>query len=144
MSSFEVAAQLGGVDASAALRPHLVALRRAARETALAGFPYPKLTFILRVDGEIQTFGPSGPQDVKVDRGGRDASVDITVSVADRRRLGPDDNVIVDGIRGSVEMLRQSTAGRLKAVDFGALAAALESLTARYLSYLPEHDTRLA
>ena len=59
-ASIDISAQFGGRDSAAAVLPHFKALKRAAAETPLDDFPFPKLAYILRVDGDVKAYGFRG------------------------------------------------------------------------------------
>ena len=138
--SFDFSAQFGGRDAAQAVLPHFKALKRAAQETTLASFPFPKLAFILRVDGEVNTFGFRGAAHIDIDRNGDYVSVDIGIPREDRDRLGQDigRNVICEAIMASISLLRESGDERLSetGTDFDALSAAVQALCERYEVYV--------
>lgn len=142
MPIFEFSAEFGGDDAADALLPHFRALKKAARETSLPAFPFPELSFILRVDGTVHAYGPSGLDHLDVDRKGKYVSVDISVTIADRDRLGGAGapNAIVDGIINSVHVLKGSPHARLKGVDYAALNAALRALCDCYQRHVDAHQ----
>lgn len=127
-------AQFGGCDAQDAVLPHLLALKRAAVGVSVAGFPAADLSFILRVDGEIQLYGPSGAEHIRVGRNREYISVDIGVSLADRARLNARSkpNPISETLLASVDLLRNSNRKRLTEIDFEALLIAVQTLCRRY------------
>ena len=86
-TSIGFSAQFGGRDAADAVLPHFHALKAAACSIQIDSFPFPKLAFILRVDGSVQRYGRSGVEHVKVDRKGAFVSVDITVEEQHRDDL---------------------------------------------------------
>lgn len=95
-------AQFGGQDAADAVLPHFWALKAAAKDIKFSGFPFPKLAFILRVDGQISQFGFSGAGEPDVDRDGEYLSIDIGITIQDR------DNIlraIESGIMHSPEII---------------------------------------
>lgn len=135
-SVIDASAQFAGQDAADALLPHFKALKRAGKAVAVDGLPFPKLSFILRVDGEVRSFGFTGPDHVDVDRKGKYVSVDIGISTTDRERLGGDaaENPIVQSILGAVALLSRTDDDRLQGADFDAVEAGLRSFCSRYLS----------
>ncbi|MCI2394348.1 hypothetical protein [Aliiroseovarius sediminis] len=66
MAKIDFSAQFGGRDAAKAVLPHFRALKAACRDIDTPRFPAPKLTFILRVDGSINTYGFSGPNHLDI------------------------------------------------------------------------------
>jgi len=134
--SIDFSAQFGGRDAAQVVLPHFKALKRAARETSLTGFPFPKLAFILRVDGEVNTYGFRGAAHIDIDRKGDYVSVDIGIPLEDRDRLGQTTgrNVIREAILASISLLQESDDERLSGsgTDFNALSAAIQTLCERY------------
>lgn len=103
----DISAQFGGKDAAQALLPHFKALKKAAKGKVLTDFPARDLTFILRVDGEVNAYESPGPCNVDVGKDGEYVSVDLVISVADRDKLegGMDANPIVAGIEASTGLL---------------------------------------
>jgi len=131
-STFEFSAQFGGRDAADAALPHFKALKAAALTCSLRDFPFNSLAFILRVDGNINSYGLSGPGNIDCD-GDNYVSVDIGVSRADytdgsTQLVGP----ITTALRQSVELLKQSQDVRLRDVDFDQLEQALSDLCESY------------
>ncbi len=133
-STIDFSAQYGGPDARQSVLPDFRALKRAAVGVEFAGFPASSLSFMLRVDGEFQSFTASGSEHIDVDRNGEYISVDIGVSLADRERLDSRSkpNPISEALMASVEMLRNSDRKRLADIDFDALGIAVQSLCRRY------------
>ncbi len=136
--SIDFSAQFGGRDAAAAVLPHFKALKRAARQTPLSGFPFSKLAFILRVDGEVSSFGFTGANHIDIDKEGDYVSVDIGIDRMDRDQLGHDTahNVIVEAITTSVSLLRNCGDVRLSeaTVNFDELSKVLQLLCKRYVA----------
>ena len=129
----DVSAQFGGRDAAQAVLPHFKALKEAAKGAAIPDFVARSLTFILRVDGEVSTYGESGPCNIDVDKNLEYVSVDLVVTTADRVKLGGglDSNPVVAGVLGSVPLLAQ----RLQLPDDGAsLRRSLLEFSTRYLA----------
>lgn len=137
-SSIGFSAQFGGRDAAEALLPHFKLLKQAAVGIELTGFSFPELAYILRVDGEVNAFGPSGPSHLAFAKDGTYVSVDIQVTSADRSRLGPaaEGNALVAALTASTRLLKESRNKRLRLVDFDALSLAIEGLCERYLALL--------
>ena len=131
-AGIDVSAQFGGRDAAQAVLPHFRALKEAAKGAAISDFVARNLTFILRVDGEVNTYGESGPCNIDVDKDLEYVSVDLVVTIADREKLGrgADSNPIVSGVLGSVPILVE----HLQMSDDGtSLRRSLSEFSARYL-----------
>ncbi len=129
LSVIDFSAQFGGRDAAAAVLPHFKSLKAAARGLPLEGFPFPKLAYILRVDGEVQRFGFSGARNLEIDSEAEYLSVDIGISQEDRGRI-PD--VISDAVMASIDTIGTAAATSSWNVDPGALQRSLVDLLARY------------
>jgi hypothetical protein len=129
-------AQFAGKDAAQVVLPHFQALKRAALGIDLEGFPFPKLSFILRVDGEVRSFGLEGAANVDVDKAGAYVSVDIGITITDRARLCDlgDDNPITRGVLDAIPLLASVQDKRLEGVTSESLEASLRSLCDRYLA----------
>ena len=131
-SLIDFSAQFGGSDAHAAVRPHFRLLKSIAREHRLTKFPYKEMSFIFRVDGEVNSYGLSGPGNLDFYRTDY-VSVDIGIRAEDyaggSERLA---GTIADAIRGSVGFMRQSSDARLREIDFEALEATLSRLCEAY------------
>lgn len=134
MTTIDVSAQFGGRDASQALLPHFRALKSALRGKSFAGFPFPKLAFILRVDGEVSTYGQPGASHIDFGKNGEYVSVDIGVTREDQAGGGVADvsAFIAGAIMSSASLLRGLEDDRLKGVDWTALEAALRSFSDAY------------
>ena len=105
----DVSAQFGGRDAAQAVLPHFKALKKATRNAAIPDFGARTLAFILRVNGEVNTYGDSGPCNIDVDKNLEYVSVDLVVTIADRAKLdeGIDSNPIVFGVLESAPILAE-------------------------------------
>ena len=138
MSVIDFSGQFGGRDAHEALRPHFRLLKAAAKSVVLHGLPWPELAFILRVDGDVNQYGASGPGNVEIDRRGAYVSVDLVITRDDRDHLtaSPEDNALVRSIRESVDLLRRSNDPRLARIDYASLGLALRELCERYVEAL--------
>jgi hypothetical protein len=132
-SIIDFSAQFGGRDASTAVLPHFKALKAAAHGIHLEGFPFPKLAYILRVDGELNQYGLSGSGNLDIDKDGEYLSVDIGIEREDRDQI-PD--VIIAAILSSVEQIRTIRNSRTLDVDFAALQRCLDDLSVRYRNEL--------
>jgi len=133
-TTFDVSAQFGGRDAAQSLLPHFWTLKSAVQGKSLDGFPFPQLAFILRVDGEVNTYGLSGSGNVQFDRKGRYVSVDIGVTRDDLARGGPAEvsAFVAGAIMSSISLLKGQEDARLKGVDWVALEAALQAFSDGY------------
>ena len=129
LSTIDFSAEFGGRDAAAVVLPHFKALKAAARGLRLEGFPFAKLAFILRVDGEVNHYGLSGAGNLEIDTDGEYLSIDIGISHDDRERI-PD--VISAAIISSVEQIRTVENSSSWDVDFQAVQRCLVDLSARY------------
>ena len=134
MTTIEVSAQIGGPDADTALNPHFRALKSAEKKSSFEGFPFPRLAFILRVDGEVSTYRLSGAGDVECDRRGRYVSIDIGLARTDWEGRGAIEvsEFIVRAVMSSVDVLRQTRDARLAGTDWASLENALKAFTAAY------------
>ena len=129
LSVIDFSAQFGGRDAAGAVLPHFKSLKAAARGLALEGFPFPKLAYILRVDGEIRRFGFSGANNLEIDSDGEYLSLDIGISKEDHRRIP---TVISDALLASIDTIRKAAVTSSWNVDPEALKACLVDLLVRY------------
>jgi hypothetical protein len=132
-SCVDFSAQFGGGDAATAVPPHFKALKAAARGLRLERFPFPKLAFILRVDGEVTLYGFSGAGNLDIDKGGDYLSVDIGINHDDRDRLV---DVITSAIFSSGEQMKPVAEANSWIIDFEALQRCLVNLVARYKNEL--------
>lgn len=134
-SRIDFSAQFGGQDAADAVLKHFKALKAAAKGIELSGFPYPKLAFILRVDGEVSQYGFSGTGEPDVDRDGEYLSIDIGITIQDRKAIP---QVIESGIMSSPQIIVAAIRHRGND-DFDPhnLIAPLELLCERYNASLP-------
>jgi hypothetical protein len=134
ITTIDVSAQFGGRDASQAVLPHFRALKSALKGKSFGGFPFPKLAFILRVDGEVTAFGESGAGNIDFDKKREYLSVDIGFTREDHAGRGPAEvsAFVAGAIMSSVPLLRGLGDARLKGVDWGALEAALQAFSDAY------------
>ena len=103
-ASIDFSAEFGGKDVAAAVPPHFRALKKASRELVMAEFPFAKLAFILRVDGEVNQYELSGAGHLEVDPNGGYLSVDIGIQREDRERIV---TRICDSMVSSGEQIRE-------------------------------------
>lgn len=134
MTTFEVSAQFGGRDAAQAFLPHFRALKSAVKGVSCSGFPFPQLAFILRVDGEVNTYGQSGVGNVEIDKKGRYVSVDIVITSADiaGRSVSEVAAFVAGAIVSSAEFLRRQEIARLERSDWEALETSLRAFSGVY------------
>jgi hypothetical protein len=134
MTTIDVSAELGGLDADQATLPHFRALKSALKGRSFEGFPFPELAFILRVDGEVSSFGLSGPGHIDFDKKGQWVSVDIGIPTANwvAREASEVSTFIAGALMASVALLREQGGHRLKGTDWGALEIALQAFCAAY------------
>ncbi len=135
-SIIDFSAQFGGRDAAAAVLPHFNALKTASHGIQLAGFPFPKLAYILRVDGEINQYGLSGAGNLELDSKGDYLSIEIGIKHEDRSRI---DKLICEAILSGTEQIKDIGMGVISNVDFEALKICLLELIARYKNELAFH-----
>lgn len=122
-------AQFGGRDAADAVKPHFFALKSAAAELPILGFPVPELAYILRVDGEVSTFEDAPGSTIEIDRNGKYIALDIVISLEDRHRL---EDVFCHAILSSVDILNGKNLGLDRRINPELLRASLLELTERY------------
>lgn len=132
LTQIDFSAQFGGRDAAAVALPHFKALKAASRELRLEGFPFPKLAFILRVDGEINQYQISGAGNIKVDSDREYLSIDIGIAQRDQGQIF---KVICDGILSSIEQIAIFAKARAWNIDSKQLANCFTELIARYKMY---------
>lgn len=132
-SLIDFSAQFGGRDAATVVLPHFKALKAASRELPLEGFPFPKLAYILRVDGEVNQYGLSGAGNLEIDSDREYLSVDIGIKQGDRNQV---DKVICTAILSSVEQIKALKHGKAWCVDWNSLETCLSDLIASYKNEL--------
>jgi hypothetical protein len=134
VTTIDVSAQFGGRDAAKAVLPHFWALKSALKGAMLVGFPFRELAFILRVDGDVNTYGQSGAGNVQFDKKGAYVSVDLGLTHEDLAGRGPAEvaTFVAGAIMSSVPLLRGLGDARLEAVDWGALETGLQAFSAAY------------
>lgn len=128
-SVIDFSAQFGGRDGAAAVLPHFKALKMASHGIQLAGFPLPKLAYILRVDGEINQYGLSGAGNLELDSKGDYLSIDIGIKHEDRSKI---DKLICEAILLGAEQIKEIGPSIIGNVDFESLKICLLELIARY------------
>jgi hypothetical protein len=126
-TAVEFSADFGGGDAKDVGFPHFKALKKAAAGMQLRTLPVPNLSFVLRVDGDITTFGPSGALVVSVTK--RRVSVDLVLTIGDRGRI---ETVLVDSLMSVPRLLNDGKFKSLANVVFVCFAAECAALASRY------------
>lgn len=123
--------QFGGKDAAAVILPHFWALKAASEGLRIDGFPFPELSYILRVDGEFGQYNLSGADKPKIEGKGACLSVDIGITRDDRNRIP---EVICDAIRSSVELIKNKKRKRTERLelDSDSLEKCISDLIAGY------------
>lgn len=132
-ATIEFSAQFGGRDAASAVLPHFKALKSVAIRRQLAQFPFQSLAFILRVDGDVNSYGLSGPGNLDVHRSTY-VSVDIGIRLEDYQ-AGSTHLVesISSSLMASVDVLRHSDDVRVRRIDFEELQRILGVLCDSYM-----------
>ncbi|MDQ8152991.1 MAG: hypothetical protein P2975_08110 [Gemmatimonadota bacterium] len=132
-SLIDFSAQFGGRDAATAVLPHFRALKAASREMRLEGFPFPKLAYILRVDGEVNQYKLSGAGNLEIDSDRECLSVDIGIKQGDRDQVT---KVICAAILSSVEQIKALKNAAAWKVDWTSLETCLSELIVIYTNEL--------
>lgn len=128
-TTIDFSAQFGGQDAADFALPHFRALKVASRGLELAGFPFPKLAFMLRVDGEVNSYGFSGPGYLEIDKQKEYLSIDIGLTQEDRIEI---QHVISSAILGSVAIIDSAQKVNSWHVELEPLQQSLDELVHRY------------
>lgn len=128
----DFSAQFGGREAATALLPHFKALKAVASDLAIDNFPFKKMAFILRVDGEVNSYNLSGPGNLDFDQDNY-VSVDlgITRDEYESCAIGAMQSII-KSLRSSVEFLESSSDARLEGIDFRNLEHVVNQLIKSY------------
>jgi hypothetical protein len=129
MTRIDVAGQLGGKDAQPYFRPHFKALKAACAECRLRGLDTSKLTYILRVDGEVATYGGAGVGPIDVDQKNNWISVDLEISIEDRAKM---DSILPVYLRDSISVLTK----QFSQMDVRLFSSDIETFIGRYLEAL--------
>ena len=131
-STLDFSAQFGGRNAAAAVLPHFKLLKEVAKNCLLPEFPFETLAFILRVDGDVNAYGLSGPGNLDFEKT-EYVSVDIGIAVEDyqdgQERLLTS---VAEAIRASVSFMRSSGDERLQNVNFEQLDESIDRLSHDY------------
>ena len=125
-------AQFGGRDAATSALPHFKALKAVAGNYSLSQFPYKAMEFVLRVDGEVNSFNLSGPGFLDFD-GDNYVSVDIGIQRKDYE-LSSDQLIqaVVTALQSSAEFMKNSKDKRLREIDYQELEKVLTGLSISY------------
>jgi len=134
MAIIDFSAQFGGRDAAAAVLPHFKKLKSAAKGIYLSDFPFPKLAFILRVDGDVNQYGASGIDNMDIDAKRKYLSFDIVITRQDREEIH---SKIVSGLKESIDLIDKACVQK-KIGDFNrdSLKSSINSLCEKYTSEL--------
>lgn len=120
-ATIEFSAQVGGRDAATAALPHFKALKSAASNFLIEEFPFKSLAFILRVDGEVNSYDLSGPCHLDFDAGNY-VSIDLGVKREDYENCSDClSSSISKALQSSVQFLRRSDDARLTGIDYDSL-----------------------
>lgn len=140
-AAIDISAQFGGLDAGELL-PHFQALKAECQNFSIPDFPFPELAFILRVDGNISSFGLSGPGFVKFDRKGQWVSVDIGIPSTERQQ---GDRVvaafIATALPAAVDVMQAARRKALAKVEWEAVRQALQALGHAYMARMTTGST---
>ena len=128
----DFSAQFGGREAAAALLPHFKALKAVASGLVIENFPFKKIAFILRVDGEVNSYNLSGPGNLDFDQDNY-VSVDLGIKRDEYEScaIGAMQSII-KSLRLSIEFLKNSNDARLEEIDFRSLEDVLSQLIKSY------------
>ncbi len=131
-ATIEFSAQFGGRDAAAAVLPHFKALKAVARGHAIGQFPFKSMAFILRVDGEINSYELSGPGHLDFD-GDNYVSIDIGIPQGDYVNCSECvSRSVVRALQSSVDFMKHSKDARLRGIDFEVLRETVKRLCDSY------------
>lgn len=132
IATIDFSAQFGGREAATALLPHFKALKAVAKDLSIEEFPFKKMAFILRVDGEVNSYNLSGPGNLDFD-GDNYVSVDLGITQDEYQSCAIDlIESIIRSLRLSVELLKQSSDIRLEGIDFRVLEGIVDQLINSY------------
>ncbi len=131
-ATVDFSAQFGGKEAATALLPHFKALKAIASDIAIENFPFRKIAFILRVDGEISSYKLSGPGNLDFDKDDY-VSVDLGITQDEYRNCAKGAmQSIIKSLRLSVEFLKNSNDNRLDGIDFRDIEEVISELIKAY------------
>ncbi|MFO0831447.1 MAG: hypothetical protein U0637_06340 [Phycisphaerales bacterium] len=124
--------------------PHWQGIKRAFGPNATSALPPPleELTYILRVDGSLGSFGSDGLDNLDLNLRRRYVSIDICIPTA--RWVGKSQlevaEFIADCILGSADIIADALAKKKLACDAAALRADLKRGCDRFLSLFRQPD----
>ena len=124
-SQITFSGQFGGPDVGTLGRSRWLGLKAAARDVELRGFPFPRLAFILRIDGSIQRFGSRGVDNLAISRQKEYLSVDIVIPLEDHERI---DDAIVNAMKATPEFLRTHSKCQRIEIDYDELEITINSI----------------
>ena len=135
MTTIDFSAQFGGRDAATAVLPYFKILKLASEGIHLEGFPFPKLAFILRVDGEVNQYGPSGIGNLDIDKK-KYLSIDIVITKDDRIDI---DSVVAKAFEESINFIENACQDKeFHEFNRESLKVALDSVYKKYISIRPK------
>lgn len=136
MTMIDFSAQFGGHDAASAVLPYFKALKSASKGIHLEGFPFPKLAFILRVDGEVNQYGSSGIGNLDIGKKKGYLSIDIVITQDDINDI---DSIIVKAFDESINFIENACQNKnINDFNRDSLKIALNSVYEKYISVRPE------
>jgi hypothetical protein len=131
-ATIEFSAQFGGRDAAAAALPHFKTLKSVASNFSIERFPFKSLAFILRVDGEVNSYDLSGLGHLDFEANNY-VSIDLGVKREDYGNCSDClSSSISSALKSSGEFLRRSDDARLMGIDFDSLEETIYRLVAAY------------
>lgn len=128
-SLIDFSAQFGGRDAAKAVLPYFKSLKSASRELCIEGFPFQKLAFILRVDGEVNQYGHSGAGKIELGANREYLSMDIGIKLEDRDKVT---KVVCSAILSSIEKIKTMANAKDWNFNWDSLEKCLSDLITRY------------
>lgn len=138
MAIVDFSAQFGGRDAAAAVLPHFKILKSAAKGVSLSEFPFPKLAFILRVDGDVNQYGESGIGNMDIDSKKKYLSLDIVITKKDRKEI---QSKIISGLNESIELIDDVyTQKGIGDFNRESLKSSITTICKKYTSELDSED----
>jgi len=134
MTIIDFSAQFGGRDAAALVLPHFKKLKTAAKGVSLSEFPFPKLVFILRVDGDVNQYGRTGIGNIDIDSKNKYLSIDIVITKKDRENIH---TKIVSGLNESIGLIEDAyKQNRIGDINKNSLKSSITSICKKYTSEL--------
>lgn len=132
-STIDFSAQFGGRDAAKIVLPHFKALKSAASSVSIGELGFKELSFVLRVDGEVNQYGLSGACNVEIGEDADHLSVDVGITNSDRTQLK---EVISNAILASPAKIRATKVVAIARLDFESLHDVLYELCRHYAANL--------